>query len=314
MPREDGRGTRSNSDAAHNKDLDPYSIVNASVEAYHNEDDQYWFTVRVELANGATRTLYRLYEDFYDFHIMLLEEFPVESGRVGDQQRILPFMPIPLQVVDDDVTATRRADLDLYVQDLCRLPRRIVQHALVEELFALKEGDKENLPHNGRSASPSIGRTTPSHNMLHSPPPGSPGDRRPSHSSGPRSAFASRSQGGGAGYRGYGDESPSSVGASPSLRSQASFQSPSLGSGGGGGTNEEMIKVKISFQDDIMAMRIPVSITFKSLQSKVFERLQSDTRDLSYRDERGNFAKLQSDEDVRDAIDNSGGKLMIYVD
>ncbi|KAF9300119.1 bud emergence protein 1 [Mortierella antarctica] len=310
----DVRGNRSNSDAAHNKDLDPYSIVNASVEAYHNEDDQYWFTVRVELANGATRTLYRLYEDFYDFHIMLLEEFPVESGRVGDQQRILPFMPIPMQVVDDDVTATRRADLDMYVQDLCRLPRRIVQHALVEELFTLKEGDKENPPHNGRSASPSVGRTTPSHNMLHSPPPGSPGDRRPSHSNGPRSAFASRSQGGGgASYRGYGDESPSSVGASPSLRSQASFQSPSLGSGGGG-ANEEMIKVKISFQDDIMAMRIPVSITFKSLESKVFERLQSDTRDLSYRDERGNFAKLQSDEDVRDAIDNCGGKLMIYVD
>ncbi|KAF9368862.1 bud emergence protein 1, partial [Podila verticillata] len=314
VSREDGRGNRSNSDASHNKDLDPHSIVYASVEAYHNGNDQYWFTVRVELANGVTRTLYRLYEDFYDFHIMLLEEFPVESGRVGEQQRILPFMPIPLQVVNDSVTATRRADLDTYVQDLCRLPRRITQHALVEELFALKEGDKESPPNNnnnnnnGRS-SPSVGRTTPSNNMLHSPPPGSPGDRRPSysHASGPRS-HASRSQ---SSYR-YGDESPS--GASPSLRSQASFQSsPALGSASTT-TNEEMIKVKISFQDDIMAMRIPVSIAFKSLQSKVLERLQTDQGDMSYRDERGNFAKLQSDEDVRDAIDNSGGKLMIYVD
>lgn len=75
-----------------------------------------------------------------------------------------------------------------------------------------------------------------------------------------------------------------------------------------------MIKVKISFQDDIMAMRIPVSIGFRPLQQKIFERLQSEPKDLSYRDERGDFAMIQSDADVRDAIDRSGGKLMIYVD
>ncbi|KAF9408656.1 bud emergence protein 1 [Podila epigama] len=315
MAREDvsaGRmSNRSNSDAGHNRDLDPTSVVNATVEGYHSEDDQYWFTVRVELANGATRNLYRLYDDFYDFHIALLEEFPVEGGRVSEQQRILPFMPIPLQVVNDAVTATRRADLDAYVQDLCKLPRRITQHPLVENLFALRDGDQETLP-NLRSSSPSVGRTTPSNSMLHSAMPGSPGDRRPSHSSGPRAAFAPRSQGGPASYRGYGgDDTSSSVGASPSLRSQSSFPSPAIN---GSGSNEEMIKLKISFQDDIMAMRIPVSITFKALQQKILERLQVDQSDFSYRDERGNFAKIQTDEDVRDAIDKSGGKLMIYVD
>ncbi|KAF8928104.1 bud emergence protein 1, partial [Dissophora ornata] len=87
-------------------------IAFASVESFHHEDGQYWFSVRVELASGAVRNLFRLYEDFYNFHIALLEEFPSESGRMGDQPRILPFMPIPLPTVTDEVSASRRTDLD----------------------------------------------------------------------------------------------------------------------------------------------------------------------------------------------------------
>ncbi|KAF9309778.1 bud emergence protein 1, partial [Podila horticola] len=291
---------------------DPNRIVHASVESFHHEDDQYWFTVRVELASGATRNLFRLYENFYDFHIALLEEFPVESGRVGDQPRILPFMPIPLQVVTDTVSASRRQDLDGYVQDLCKLPSRITQHPLVHQLFAVKDGDTETPSggpsgqQEGRATSPP-GRSTPSNGFPSSAP--SRNTDRPSPSTGPRAVFASRSQ---ASYRSYNDDPPSN-GASPSVRSQATFASSS-GAGSANGASEEMIKVKISFQDDIMAMRIPVSIGFRPLQQKIFERLQSEPKDLSYRDERGDFAMIQSDADVRDAIDRSGGKLMIYVD
>ncbi|CAG8770828.1 237_t:CDS:1, partial [Acaulospora morrowiae] len=67
-------------------------IISASVEMYHFEDERYWFLVRVGLASGCFRILYRLYEDFYDFQISLLNKFPEEAGRTG-QQRILPFMP-----------------------------------------------------------------------------------------------------------------------------------------------------------------------------------------------------------------------------
>lgn len=104
---------------------------------------------------------------------------------------------------------------------------------------------------------------------------------------------------------------PPSASGSPSLRSQASFAPPA--STGATGT-EEMIKVKISFQEDIMAMRIPVSISFTALQLKIFDRLDTKDKELSYRDERGDFARIQDDTDVREAIDHSGGKLMIYVD
>lgn len=308
----------------------PSRIINASVESFHHEDDQYWFTVRVELGSGATRNLFRLYEDFYDFHIALLEEFPVESGRVGDQPRILPFMPIPLPVVTDTVSASRRTDLDGYVQDLCKLPLRITQHRLVEQLFAVREGDTEtpagaangdgygNGHSNGNTVSgglhsPSLGRSglnngSPLPNHVREQ------ERRPSlaaNGGGTRAAFA-RNQGS---QRSFGDDSPSG-GASPSMRSQAQFSGPVVGAGGLGASapSEEMFKIKISYHEDIMAMRIPVSISFRSLQQKIFERLHSEHKDLSYRDDRGDFATIQNDGDVRDAIDRSGGKLMIYVD
>ncbi|KAF9363863.1 bud emergence protein 1 [Mortierella sp. NVP85] len=295
-----GRYTRGNGDAFGSYDTDPTQLVNAAVESYHHEDDQYWFTVRIEYTSGATRTLYRVYEDFYNFHIALLEEFPVESGRVGDQPRILPFMPIPLQVVTEAVTASRRADLDGYVKDLCGLPARITQHPLVEQLFALRDGDVEIPPSSGNgSISPPHGRSTPSGNMFHSAT-----DRRASPSGGVRSMLAKQGPGS---FR-HSDDPPS-ANASPSLRSQASFATPAPSS-----TSEDMIKVKISFQEDIMAMRIPVTITFQALQQKIFDRLETSDKELSYRDERGDFARIQEDADVREAIDHSGGKLMIYVD
>ncbi|KAF9950595.1 bud emergence protein 1, partial [Mortierella alpina] len=292
---------------------EPFRIVHASVESFHHEDDQYWFTVRVEMATGATRNLFRLYEDFYNFHIALLEEFPVESGRVGDQPRILPFMPIPLQNVTDMVSASRRTDLDGYVQDLCKLPARITQHPLVEQLFAVRDGDTETFgqgPAIAATGGLGIAPGPVSPGQSRSPLPNSvrESERRPSipGATGPRAVFGPRSQG----QRSYGDDSPSG-GASPSLRSQAQFGSPTPGQGG---ASEEMIKVKISYQEDIMAMRIPVSISFKSLQQKIFERLHADPATLSFRDDRGDFAPIQTDVDVREAIDRSGGKLMIYVD
>ncbi|KAF9379817.1 bud emergence protein 1 [Mortierella sp. AD011] len=276
------RGSGDAYDNGNGYDADSSWLVDASVDSYHHEDDQYWFSVRVDYSNGVTRNLSRLYEDFYNFHIALLEEFPVESGRVGDQPRILPFMPIPLQVVTDTVTASRRADLDGYVKELCGLPARISQHPLVDQLFALREGDTETpTGASGNGAlSPSIGRSTPSTNMFHSPTSSYNTDRRPSASGGPRAVFASKAQ-------------PPSGNASPSLRSQASFATSPLSSG----ASEEMIKLKISYQEDIMAMRIPVSITFRSLQQKIFERVNTDQKELSYRDDRGDFARIQDDAD-----------------
>lgn len=44
--------------------------------------------------------------DFYDFQINFLQEFPAEAGK-QDQARILPYMPGPLDAVNDDITGNK---------------------------------------------------------------------------------------------------------------------------------------------------------------------------------------------------------------
>ena len=81
-------------------------VVSAYIDSHILEGDQYWFIVFAKLANGKYRVLYRLYEDFYDFQINFLQEFPNEAGK-GDRERILPYMPGPLDIVNDDITGKR---------------------------------------------------------------------------------------------------------------------------------------------------------------------------------------------------------------
>jgi bud emergence protein 1 len=100
-------------------DKDKAIVVSAYIDSHILEGDQYWFIVFAKLNNGKHRVLYRLYEgtketvngstkadhliDFYDFQINFLQEFPAEAGK-QDQTRILPFMPGPLDTVDDNIT------------------------------------------------------------------------------------------------------------------------------------------------------------------------------------------------------------------
>ncbi|CAJ0769217.1 8479_t:CDS:2, partial [Entrophospora sp. SA101] len=56
-------------------------MVSASIESFHFENGKYWFLIRVELSSRRFRILYRIYEDFYDFQIALLNKYPEEAGR-----------------------------------------------------------------------------------------------------------------------------------------------------------------------------------------------------------------------------------------
>ncbi|KAI9317691.1 hypothetical protein BX666DRAFT_1939964 [Dichotomocladium elegans] len=118
-------------------------VKDASIESYVLEGDQYWFIVFARLNNGRFRVLYRLYEDFYDFQLNLLSEFPAEAGK-DDHERILPYMPGPLTDVDEKITAERQQDLDKYCKELLNLPRYLAESTLVQnQLFGLHEGDIE---------------------------------------------------------------------------------------------------------------------------------------------------------------------------
>ncbi|WWD22416.1 hypothetical protein CI109_106907 [Kwoniella shandongensis] len=139
--------------------LPPGNLTALSVPSFHNESGNYWFRLHVTFvpeepsAPAYTLSLYRTYEDFYDFQITLLDTFPYEAGRPrpGEEdrsppERILPYMPGPVDdEIDDELTEYRREELDAYVRALVDLRERqagyILQHELFRTFFAAKYGD-----------------------------------------------------------------------------------------------------------------------------------------------------------------------------
>ncbi|KAK8845469.1 hypothetical protein IAR55_006182 [Kwoniella newhampshirensis] len=139
--------------------LPPGDITVLGVPSFHNESGNYWFRLHATFvpeepsAPAYTLSLYRTYEDFYDFQITLLDTFPYEAGRPrpGEEdrsppERILPYMPGPVDdEIDDELTEYRREELDAYVRALVDLRHRqagyILHHELFRTFFAAKYGD-----------------------------------------------------------------------------------------------------------------------------------------------------------------------------
>ncbi|CAG8559296.1 4283_t:CDS:1 [Paraglomus occultum] len=251
-------------------------IMNAWVDKYHYEDNHYWFVVRVQMASGRFRVLYRLYEDFYEFQIALLGEFPVEAGRTG-KKRILPFMPGPLSYVNDVITAQRRADLDVYVKELLNLPAYILRNPLLNQLFGMREGDMQ-------TDSDSVLDNANINNYETS-------------SIDPSLQFND----------GY-NQSQSAYGNVPDEYAtygqsvQAPMEPPPT------------IKIKIFYKEDVMAIKIPSDITYAALRKRLEERLDGPLASLQYKDETsGQVLRLGNDSDLYRAI-RTCPKLLIYAD
>lgn len=134
-------------------------LLSASVVSFHFEMEEYWFRVDgifqpyapspgEALPPAKSLILFRVYNDFYDFQVSLLDTFPREAGRQPPNPRMLPYMPGPAEEVDDTLTATRRSELNDYVNSLCELnnagAKYILEHQVVREFLALKPGDVEN--------------------------------------------------------------------------------------------------------------------------------------------------------------------------
>ena len=147
--------------------LPPGILLSAGVVSWHYEMEEYWFRINAlfqpdgpsepnALPPAKQLVLFRVYNDFYDFQVDLLNTFPIEAGRstpdgqaVTDSQesRILPYMPGPAAKVDDGVTIIRREELDAYLVQLSNLwelnAEHILRHQLIRDFFAPKAGDVE---------------------------------------------------------------------------------------------------------------------------------------------------------------------------
>jgi len=115
----------------------------ASVPRYIYADDKFHFIVECRLSNASHWDLQRVYEDFYELQINLINAFPEEAGQTQGRPRILPYMPGPVQFVTDGITEGRRSNLDEYLRDLLRLPTHITCSSLVRNFFAPRGNDYE---------------------------------------------------------------------------------------------------------------------------------------------------------------------------
>lgn len=92
-----------------------------------------------------------------------------------------------------------------------------------------------------------------------------------------------------------------------------SRQASSLTQGSGPSTTGA-IKIKVFFQNEIIAIRVPNDISFQQLMEKLGDRLKIDGEIIvRFKDEpSGNFIELISDNDLGNAIQRNA-KLTLYV-
>ncbi|KAK4629396.1 hypothetical protein CLAFUR4_08587 [Fulvia fulva] len=306
-----------------------FAPVRASVPRYIFADEKFHFVVECRLTNGAHWDLSRIYEDFYELQINLINIFPEEAGQVPGKPRTLPYMPGPVKFVTDNISEGRRANLDEYLRDLLRLPQHIVTSSLVRNFFAPREGDYEVDPSAvdlNEHARPMVAKdrhSAASQNSYNTTPfqqPGQPRGPPPppsshgSYQSAPSHQYnQSQSSNGQFGHRpqpsqasaSFTSQSPPNAAGMPAQR-----QPPA--------SNAQPVKVKAWFdRDTCVVIRMPPrgQFTHDELYRKIVERRRLEYKgqdqndealDIEYRDEKdGEYYRLEGDEDLDIAVERN---------
>ena len=291
------------------------------------------------MEDGRWWELSRIYQKFYDFQIALLQQFPKEATPPPGGKRLLPFMPGPVTYVTDAISNGRRESLNQYVKELLALPPYISRCELVKELFTPREGDyeldpdrvAENFRHSTASQQSSLTGTLSrtasrqsSQGQMNGGSNGYGGMGPP-----PQQQQQPRNHNGGQQqqqhYRNPSDNpyqyQPNHNGIKPqsSTITQASSNSSAPNASqtniNQGGNPPGALKIKVKFQDDLIAIRVPNEIGFQQLKDKLKDRLKiPDDILISYQDERsGHNYDMGGDRDLDVALSNCQ-KLVLTVD
>ncbi|KAH8900193.1 hypothetical protein GQ53DRAFT_776878 [Thozetella sp. PMI_491] len=279
-----------------------YAPVSARIPKYCFAEEKYWFVIEAVLEDGRAWELSRYYEDFYDFQIALLTEFPAEAGNTGSQKRTLPYMPGPVNYVTDAITEGRLHNLDSYVKNLLAQPPYIARCNLVKQFFAPREGDFE------------IDPTQMSEDYRLS------NGSQPSSTESPRDGASRQSSKQNLNGNSYGLSAPATRpnGQPPMARQSSSLSQPSQTSLSPGVQQAgAAMKVKLSYNGDLIAIRVPTEVQFRDLYQRILERLKippGDQIQLSYKDETsGEKFALMSNNDLDVAMQRND-KLLLFVD
>ncbi|KAI1131354.1 hypothetical protein F5Y10DRAFT_275567 [Nemania abortiva] len=280
-----------------------YAPISAQIPRYCFAEDKYWFVIEATLEDGRHWELSRYYEDFYDFQIALLTEFPAEAGNTGTQKRTLPYMPGPVNYVTDAITEGRLHNLDQYVKNLLGQPAYISKCNLVKQFFAPREGDYEV---DANSTGDDYRLSAGSRSSADSP-------------KDDNSRQSSRNNLNGPGYSGL-SAAPRQMqnGQAQVTRQASSLSQPSQSSLSPGiSQSPAAFKVKIHFNNDTFLIRVPGDTNFQQLFEKIRERTKvasGEQIQLFYRDEAsGDKLNLMSNNDLDYAL-NHNDKLVIFVE
>lgn len=356
-------------------------VVHASVESFHFEQGHFWFHLRAHFArpmadspgqNDVTvLVLYRLYQDFYDFQIALMDAFPVEAGRVdqngmplspaaGSEKRILPMMPGPADEVDELICAQRVHDLGIYLGELSQLPHYIRECELVYEFLGPREGDVEleghpNLPQTAESAEGEVveylDKMTPREPLPSALTAGSKDSTQQRNEQSHASVGSHSSQG----YprtdsRLQSGPTATSQRSSPPVQSATSSERTSgLPSSTHSSSSSQpvnkpasaalaaaqqqgflRIKIYQHRTDDLIAIRVPTTVTHGQLLDRIRERIGPAINHMRFRDESGRgystggtapiqasgggrLVALDNDDDLLRWLD-AGQRMVLYAD
>ncbi|KAK2760215.1 bud emergence protein 1 [Arachnomyces sp. PD_36] len=288
--------------------------ISASIPRYCFDNDKYWYIIECQMEDGRHWELSRFYHDFYDFQIKLLTQFEDEAGNRG-RQRTLPFMPGPVTHVTDAISNGRRQNLDEYVKKLLSMPPHISRCQLVRQLFDPREGDFEidpnamndyrlsggSQPSSGQDLSRTVsqqsshGQTNNNGYTAYQPSSMGPPSGRPTHQR-PNPSLNNGSQ------------------SRTDVQSQLMNRQPSSLTQVSSSSNTGAMKIKVFFQDDIIAIRVPSDINFQQLKEKLKDRLKiNEDIMMQYRDEpTGGYAEILSDNDLDVALQRNP-KLSLYI-
>lgn len=280
-----------------------YAPISAHIPRYCFAEDKYWFVIEAALEDGRHWELSRYYEDFYDFQIALLTEFPVEAGNQGTSKRTLPYMPGPVNYVTDAITDGRRHNLDSYVKNLLTQPPYISRCQLVKQFFSPREGDFE--------IDPNVNEYRLSEGSQRS-------------STGTPEGASRQSSRGNLNGNGYAGLSAAPQRGSPGTGNGQFRQNTSLAQPSNNpppnavnAPQSSAMKVKIYFGDDLFAIRVPRDVQYQQLYEKIRDRLKIPAGEdiaMFYKDETsGEKPGLMSNNDLDFALQRND-KLIIYVE
>lgn len=256
--------------------------IKASVPRYCFADETFWFVVECQMEDGRHWELSRLYQDFYDLQINLIQENPLEAGNVKGHERTLPFMPGPVTYVTDNISNGRRANLDEYMRNLLKLGPHITRSNLVRQFFRPRNGDYEIDPNVGTddyrlsSGSQDNNGNAP---LMQTP---SNQQQRPGTSNG-------------------------------HSRTLSTATTPAPGGNGGPVTQ---IKIKVWFEpDNCVVIRMPPSFTYRDLYKKLKERRalerfegedENTELEVCYRDEgEARLFPCRNDDELREGMERN---------